>query len=258
MQDYGSRSLCTVLQRDLVSGATSSRARLAACAQNILIVWTGSGMNPARQVADTGMVFPLQKKVEATQTRIVVEFKSLALPGGQDVSFKLGPRELIEVIYNTVVEFKKSFARRSSCSPVFGRTVSSHAPAIAGRWRRSPKITALGRRAPRSSAPVSIPALGCNVVLLGWKMECLKLSSGSSAYPTRRRSCEPRPAAGRPRQLWRRNSANISWRVVGRAREDLQLVELRSDLVLSSIPVGRGPSRSSQFFPLGGFNRSSP
>ena len=63
MADLASRFLAVVLQRDLVSGALSCRARMAAHLPQVICCWIAPGMTPVTQITDTDIAFPLKSKV---------------------------------------------------------------------------------------------------------------------------------------------------------------------------------------------------
>ena len=107
LEDLGKRFSGVVLQRDLVSGALSSRAKLAAYLQQIIPCWVGPGMTPVVQVTDTDVAFPLKKIIERRKWDITKEFKELAIKEGRETSFKMGPPELMKVLYGSVMEFKE-------------------------------------------------------------------------------------------------------------------------------------------------------
>ena len=79
---------------------------MAAYFQQISPCWVASGMTPVVQLADTDIAFPLKRKIDKFKEELVSRFKSLALANAREVSFKMGPRELIEVISWAHREFK--------------------------------------------------------------------------------------------------------------------------------------------------------
>ena len=107
LEDLGKRFPAAVLQRDLVSGALSDRARMAAFMQQIICCWVALGMTPVVQHTDTDIAFPLKRKIEAEKMKISQEFKSAALKEGREVSFKMGPWELVKVVAGSLREFNK-------------------------------------------------------------------------------------------------------------------------------------------------------
>jgi hypothetical protein len=108
MEDLGKRFPATVLQRDLVSGALSDNAKLAAYLQQVVPCWIGPGMTPVVQVTDTDVAFPLKKIIERKKVEISQEFKEIAILAGRDTSFKMGPPELMKVLCGAVKEFKET------------------------------------------------------------------------------------------------------------------------------------------------------
>lgn len=66
--------------------------------QQIVPCWVAPGMTPVVQLTDTDVAFPLKRKIDKFKKEIVSQFKSLALGSAREVSFKMGPRELMEVI----------------------------------------------------------------------------------------------------------------------------------------------------------------
>ncbi len=107
MEDLGKRFPACVLQRDLVSGALSDNAKLAAYLQQVIPCWIGPGMTPVVQVTDTDVAFPLKRIIERKKVEISQEFKEIALLAGRDTSFKMGPPELMKVLCGAVEEFKQ-------------------------------------------------------------------------------------------------------------------------------------------------------
>ena len=107
MEDLGQRFPASVMQRDLVSGALSSRAKLAAYLQQVIPCWIGPGMTPVVQVTDTDIAYPLKRKIEQHKLKITKEFKELAIKDGRETSFKMNPPELMKVLYNSIKEFNQ-------------------------------------------------------------------------------------------------------------------------------------------------------
>ena len=107
LEDLGKRFPAAVLQRDLVSGALSDRARMAAFMQQIICCWVAPGMTPVVQLTDTDIAFPLKRKIDAEKLNIAQEFKSAAIKEGRDVSFNMGPWELVKVLSSALREFNK-------------------------------------------------------------------------------------------------------------------------------------------------------
>lgn len=106
LEDLSSRFPQAVLQRDLLSGALSSRARVASYLQQILECWVGPGMTPVVQVTDTDVAYVLKRLLAKFKVQAMREMKDLALKEGRGVSFKMGAKELLEVCANAVREFK--------------------------------------------------------------------------------------------------------------------------------------------------------
>ena len=107
LEDLGQRFPAAVLQRDLVSGALSDRARMAAFVQQIICCWVAPGMTPVVQLTDTDIAFPLKRKLDAEKVKLSQEFKTAAIKEGRDVSFKMGPWELVKVVAGSLREFNK-------------------------------------------------------------------------------------------------------------------------------------------------------
>ena len=107
LEDLGQRFPAAVLQRDLVSGALSDRARMAAFLQNIICCWVAPQMTPVVQVTVTDFAFPIKRKIDQQKMKIVQEFKNAALKEGREVSFKMGPWELVKVLWRAISEFNK-------------------------------------------------------------------------------------------------------------------------------------------------------
>lgn len=107
LEDLGKRFPAAVLQRDLVSGALSSRARMAALMQQIVCCWIGPGMTPVTQVTDTDVAYPLKMKIRKFKSSLSQELKTLALKEGREVSFKMGCQELMQIVCKSVKEFRE-------------------------------------------------------------------------------------------------------------------------------------------------------
>ena len=107
MEDLSLRFPAVLLQRDLVSGALSSRARMAAHLSQVICCWVGPGMTPVVQITDTDVAFPLKAKIKKVKQIFEQSAKVQALKEGRPVSYAMGPRELMEVLMLAVREFKQ-------------------------------------------------------------------------------------------------------------------------------------------------------
>ena len=128
LEDLGQRFPAAVLQRDLVSGALSDRARLGAYLQNILCCWIAPQMTPVVQVTDTDFAYPIKRKIDQEKMKIAQEFKNAALKEGREVSFKMGPWELVKVLWRALQERNKqnkTTKKKRSRSSTRRRTTSS-------------------------------------------------------------------------------------------------------------------------------------
>ena len=74
VEDLSRRFPCVVLQRDLQSGALSSRARAACFALHVLTAWVGPGMAPVVQLADTDFSFPSKQELETAKWELTRHF----------------------------------------------------------------------------------------------------------------------------------------------------------------------------------------
>ena len=80
---------------------------MAAYLQQIIPCWLSPGMTPVVQLTDMDIAFPLKRKIEKFKKELVAKFKSLALGNAREVSFKMGPRELMEAIASALEKIKK-------------------------------------------------------------------------------------------------------------------------------------------------------
>ena len=71
MQDIMLRFPQMVLQRDLVSGALSDRAKLACKIAQAIPCWIGPGMTPATQVTDTDLAYPFKAFARKSKEKVV-------------------------------------------------------------------------------------------------------------------------------------------------------------------------------------------
>jgi len=109
LEDLGRRFPCGVLQRDLVSGALSSRARMAAYLQQFVCAWVAPGMTPVVQITDTDVAFPLKAKINRKKKELVQELSKLAIQEGRDRIFQDGSPELMWVLTRAQADFKEEF-----------------------------------------------------------------------------------------------------------------------------------------------------
>ena len=108
LADLRSRFPQVMLQRDLLSGALASRARVASYLSGVLECWIGPGMTVVMQITDTDVAFVLKRLLAKFKMQITRTMKDEALQEGQAVVFKMGPAEIMEVVYKSVMEFKES------------------------------------------------------------------------------------------------------------------------------------------------------
>ena len=106
LEDLQQRFPAILLQRDLVSGALSSRDRMAAHLSQCVCCWIGPNMTPATQVTDTDVAFPFKAKLRREKERLEQFAKAQALKQGVEVSFTIGPWELLQVLAPAIREFK--------------------------------------------------------------------------------------------------------------------------------------------------------
>ena len=106
LEDLAKRFPGVVLQRDLLSGALSSRARMAAQLLHILMCWVGPGMTPVVQLTDTDFAFLFKRYLEFWKLEIVKQRKEEAASRGESFQMKFGAREILFIVSRAVADLK--------------------------------------------------------------------------------------------------------------------------------------------------------
>ena len=78
LEDLAGRFPCCILQRDLLSGALTGRARLAAHLGQIVCCWISPGMTPVVQITDTHIAFMLKRKIAKYKTVLLRSMRAKA------------------------------------------------------------------------------------------------------------------------------------------------------------------------------------
>ena len=106
IEELGKRFPAAVLQRDLLSGALSGRAKMAAVLQHIICCWIAPGMTPVVQLTDTDFSFIFKRRLEQAKLEVVKLLKEQAIKEGRDFEWKLGAVQVMQMIYSAFREYK--------------------------------------------------------------------------------------------------------------------------------------------------------
>ena len=83
IEELGKKFPGVVIQRDLISGAVSSRSKMAAVLQHIICCWIAPGMTPVVQLTDTDFAFIFKRRLEQANQEVAQLHKEKALREGQ-------------------------------------------------------------------------------------------------------------------------------------------------------------------------------
>ena len=108
LEDLAKRFPATVLQRDLLSGALTSRTKMAAQLLHIITCWVGPGMTPVVQLTDTDFSFILKRALEFYKQEIARLRKEVAVRDGTKFSMKFDAREIMYIVSRAAEEVKKN------------------------------------------------------------------------------------------------------------------------------------------------------
>ena len=106
LEELGKRFPAAVLQRDLLSGALSGRAKMAAVLQHIICCWVAPGMTPVVQLTDTDFSFIFKRRLEHAKQDVVKLLKEQAIKEGREFEWKLGAVQVMQMLYNAFREYK--------------------------------------------------------------------------------------------------------------------------------------------------------
>ena len=98
MEDLMERFPQFLLQRDLVSGALSENAKLAAKIAHAVCCWVGPGMTPVCQLTDTDIAFVLKSFIRRSKDRLVLAMRQRAADAGERASFCCSNFEILTMV----------------------------------------------------------------------------------------------------------------------------------------------------------------
>jgi len=97
MEDLMTRFPQFVLQRDLVAGALSNSAKLAAKIAHAICSWIGPQMTPVAQLTDTDVAFILKSFMKRSKDRLIQQMKKRAQQSMDEVSFRCDAFEIATI-----------------------------------------------------------------------------------------------------------------------------------------------------------------
>ena len=107
LEDLAQRFLAVVLQRDLLSGALTSRSKMAAHLLHILLCWVGPGMTPVVQLTDSDFSYILKRHLEFYKLEIARFKKEKVVREGNKFDMKFGPWETMYLVSRAARDLKK-------------------------------------------------------------------------------------------------------------------------------------------------------
>ena len=107
LEDLGKRFPAAVLQRDLLSGALSTRAKMAAQLMHQVLCWISPGMTPVAQVTDTDFSYIFKRELEVAKLELIKKIKEQCTKAGTKFKMRFGPAEILFVIGTAVRKLKE-------------------------------------------------------------------------------------------------------------------------------------------------------
>ena len=124
MQDLMLRFSQFVCQRDLVSGALSTTAKIAAKIAHCMSCWIGPGMTPVCQLTDTDIAYILKSFLNKARQRLIQAMKQRAADAGEEPHFTVKAFEILTMVAESHADLVKRNAddnliikalRRNAC-----------------------------------------------------------------------------------------------------------------------------------------------